>query len=328
MVNKRHLRTVLAVLTLFVLLGLTACDKSISGPRFIGDTYSLAGLLVAGSPIDLEHPIYITKSTTLEDFDFAELFVFDASITIYEIDGADTTAVLNLSSIVDPGFNDYLQIPKVKYVDPSGHLIQPGGHYKIEATIPGYPKTIWAETTVPGQVSLETDFLNQGIAGEGYSLDPASADSIAYEGLDSRYPLAINTGSYTGKLNMFIEIFCMEEFSTDLEWTIPIFGITNADSSLAWIYNSSGDSMRRISIVAKYIAQYFPQSNGNFAMLRDFAQGIAFYGKYRFTIYSIDDNYYSYRYKTDGYLNGGIHNALGYFGSASGGKLYTRVVKD
>ncbi len=315
------------ILILAAVFGLAACGDNVSGPRFKGDTYSLSGLLVAGSPVDIENPVYITKSTTLEDFDFSELFVFNAQITIFEINGADTTAIINLEPVVDPGQNDNIQIPKVKYIDPEARIIQPGLRYRVEANIPGYAKTIWAETVVPAQVDLETDFLNQNVACEGYSPDPTSADSIAFTGLDSRYPLAINTGNYTGNLNMFVEIYCMEEFSTDLEWTIPIFGITNADSSLAWIYNSSGDSMRRVSIVAKYIARFFPAQNGNYTVLQDFAQAIAFFGRYRFTIYSVDDNYYSYRYKTDAYLNGGVHNALGYFGSAAGGKLYTRVVK-
>lgn len=316
------------IMIIAVLFGLAACDNNVSGPRFTGDTYSLSGLLVSGSPVDAEHPVFITKSSSLEDFSFTELFVPNATIRIFEITNGDTTAVLDLEPVVDLGQNDNLQIPKIKYLDPSGHLIQAGIRYRVEANIPGYSKSIWAETVVPAQVSLETDFLDQNISLEGYSLDPATQDSIAFEGLDSRYPLAVNTGNYTGNLNMFIEIYCMEEFSTDLEWTIPVFGITNPDSSIAWIYNSSGDSMRRISIVAKYVARYFSAQNGNYAMLQDFAQAIAFYGRYRFTVYSVDENYFSYLYKTDGYLNGGVHNALGYFGSASGGKLYTRVVKN
>ena len=320
-------RYIILILILTTLLILTGCEKSISGPRFNGDTYSLAGLLVAGSPIDAQNPVYITKSSTIEDFNFLELFVFDAEITIFELDAADTTATLLLEPILDLGTGDSLPIPKIKYVDPTGHIIKAGTKYRIEARIPGYDKLIWAETTVPGLAEPVTDFLSQNLPGEGYSLNPATTDSIPYPNLDLRYPLALNTGDFSGTINLFVEVFCMEEFSTDLEWTIPIFGITNPDSSIAWIYNSSGDSMRRITVLAQYQARFFNAQGGNFAVLSNFAQDIAFFGRYRFTIYSVDDNFFRYKYSVEGYLNGGVHNALGYFGSAAGGKLYTRVVK-
>jgi hypothetical protein len=41
----------------------------------------------------------------------------------------------------------------------------------------------------------------------------------------------------------------------------------------------------------------------------------------------LDDNYYSYRSKPEGYYYGGVTNALGCFGSASGGVMYTKIVK-
>lgn len=304
-----------------------SCDGNVAGPRFKGDTYSLAALLMVGSPIDNENPVFLTKSNNIEEFEFTELFVTDAIIKIYELSGNDTTAVIELQPVLDMGQNDQLTVPKIKYVDLSGYIVKANQRYRIEAEIPGYDKLVWAETVTPKQVQPVEDFNNLNIEGEGYSLNPATTDSISFDDLGESYPLAVNTGDFTGSLNMYLEIYCLEEFSTDLEFTIPIFGITYADSSIAWIYNSSGDSMRRIRLFAKYLALNYPEAGGNHALLRDFKQGVAFYGRYRFTIYSIDDNYYRFLYNNEGYLNGGVHNALGYFGSASGAKLYTRVVK-
>jgi hypothetical protein len=45
------------------------------------------------------------------------------------------------------------------------------------------------------------------------------------------------------------------------------------------------------------------------------------------TAYVIDDNYYYYKFMTDGYLHGGVVNALGCFGSKSGGTMFTKIVK-
>ena len=317
------MKKLLILLCLALTMFLSSCDKGVSGPRFGDDTYSLTALLISGKPIDAENPIYISKSSTITDFDFTQIFVPNAAINVMELEGDEVVATLALEPILD--FSE--DIPKVKYIDSSGYIVKPNTRYRLEAEIPGYNKLIWAETLVPGEVSLVPDFLNQNIEGEGYSFNPAQMDSIPFDRMDVRYPIALETGAYTGKINMFVEIYCLEEFSTDLEWTIPVFGITNADSSLAWIYNSSGDSMRRITFVAQYIARYFEAAGGNFAVLNSFRQAVAFFGRYRFTIYSVDDNFFRYRYTSEGYLNGGVHNALGFFGSASGGRLYTKVVK-
>ena len=61
--------------------------------------------------------------------------------------------------------------------------------------------------------------------------------------------------------------------------------------------------------------------------LNNYSTAFIFYGKYRVRVWVIDDNYYRFNYMLDGYLYGGIHNALGYFGSASGGELYARITK-
>ncbi|HNX38533.1 MAG TPA: DUF4249 family protein [Candidatus Cloacimonadota bacterium] len=320
------MKRLILLLILAILLLLTACETT-SGPRFRGEVYSVSALLLAGSPIDTAHPVYLTRSSDIDSFDYMELFVPDATITIFELSESDTTAILNLTPVLDLGMEDPTPMPKIKYIDPSAYLIQPGKTYAIQINVPGYAKTITAQTTVPATVTPDEDLYNYNIPGEGYSTDPAVPDSTVFDTLDDRYPLALNTGNYTGKLKMFAEIYCLEPFSTDLEWTIPLFGITHADSSLAWIYNSSGNSMRRISFFSEYLSRYVPEADGNYAVLSDFGQSIAFFGRYRFTIYSIDDNYYNYSYQTDGYLHGGIHNALGYFGSASGGVLFTKVIK-
>jgi len=309
-----------------VLLLLFGCEST-SAPRFDGEAYSLTALLVAGSPIDQAHPVYLTRSSNIDSFDYTQLFVFDAVMTVYELSGTDTTAVLNLSPILDMGLEDPTPMPKIKYIDPSGYVIQAGKTYAIAIDVPGYDKQITARTTVPGLAIPDEDFYNYNVPGEGYSSDPAVMDSTAFDVLDERYPLALNTGDFTGSIYMYVDIYCLEPFSTDLEFTIPIFGITNADSSIAWIYNSSGDSMRRIRFFSQFLSRYEANAGGNYAYLSDFKQAVAFYGRYRFTVYSIDRNFYDYSYQTEGYLHGGVRNALGYFGSASGGTLYTKVIK-
>ncbi len=60
---------------------------------------------------------------------------------------------------------------------------------------------------------------------------------------------------------------------------------------------------------------------------RGYKASFIFYGRYEIQVYSIDENYYKYLYNTNGFLHGGIENGFGYFGSVSGGKLFTKIVE-
>jgi hypothetical protein len=70
-----------------------------------------------------------------------------------------------------------------------------------------------------------------------------------------------------------------------------------------------------------------PEYTDNYIVLRDYRQAFVFFGNYKVSAYITDDNYYRYKYMPEGYLYGGVQNALGYFGSASGSVFYTKVVK-
>lgn len=303
------------LIALLALLALSGCEMT-SSPRFEGDVYSVAGLLVAGEPVGLEYPVYVTRSESLEGFDPFNLFVMDAQITV-----RDSTA--GTSFDLFPTLHEF----KIKYVDPNANVIQAGHLYRIEVRVPGYNKLIWAETQVPLQAELVTDLYGNNQPGTGWSTDPNTTNTVKYSDVDTLYPIVLGTGNEGGDHNFVAEIFCREEFSTDLEFTIQVFGITNPDPSLEAVYNSNGDSPRRITLAGRFNSRPQEGVAGNYLLLRNYSQGIAFYGRYRVKAFIVDDNYYRYTFMPDGYLFGGMHNALGYFGSAAGGYLYSRVTK-
>lgn len=311
LMKTRHI-----LLLLILLIGLSACDYT-SKPRFEGDVYTVAGLLVAGKSISTENPVFVTRSASIEDFDPFELFVPDANVVVIDL---ATQERWELEVALDPtrGF---------VYIDPQSRTVQAERSYRLEVEVPGYDKLIWGETTVPMQVIPVTDLYNDNPPGTGWSLDPADSNTVKYSLLDSQYPIALGTGSATGNFNFMAEVYCREPFSTDLEWTTPIFGITNLDESLEPIYNSNGQSFRRVQFMGVFTPQSKPGVTGNYLFLPDYGTSVAFYGRYRISAFIIDDNYYEYSYRPEGYFYGGIHNALGYFGSASGADYYARVIK-
>jgi hypothetical protein len=307
----------LSLIVLLILFVLSSCDST-SAPRFEGEVYSLAGLLRPGFAISADCPVYISKSNSIAGWDPFDLFVTDAEVDIFELDSGIN---FSLQAQID------MQTGQVKWVDPAEHIIQAGSRYRIEVRIPGYEKLISAETQVPPLASLVRDYYGHNVPGEGYGPYPDNIPQLVYELSDIRYPLALDLGENGGVYNLMAELFCMEEFSTELEYTTPILGTTNPTEDMESAYNSAGEGLRRIQFLGRFTAQEQPEREGNYILLRDYRQGFIFYGRYSVSMMITDDNYYRYSYMPEGYLHGGVQNALGYFGSASGDTMYSRIVK-
>ncbi|MDD3535663.1 MAG: DUF4249 family protein [Candidatus Cloacimonetes bacterium] len=302
----------------FSLLLVAACSDYHSAPRFEGEVYSVAGLLISGHSIDLEHPLYITKSANISEFDPLNLFVTEAELKIFEL---DTGKSWELEHVID-----FSQM-RVKWIDPQRNIIQPGYRYRMELRIPRLTEIISAETTVPPPAELNPDYYGNGSAGANPTLDEASMGEVAFKDADYRFPIALNTFDKAGTFNFIAEIYCLEEFSTNLEFTTPVMGITHAPAEMESGYYASGESMRRIMIQARFASAFSAEHDSNYLLLRDYRQAYIFFGRYRVSAYLCDQNYYRYKYMPEGYLHGGIKNGLGYFGSASGGAMYVRIVK-
>jgi len=308
-------KNMIYILALLMLLSLSACDKFTAPERFEGDVYTLAGLLYAGETISAEHPVYITRSSSISEFNPLAIFVTNAGVTI-----KDLTANEQFSLSCIPDLSEF----KYKYIDLEEHVIQPEHTYSIEVTIPGREQKITAQTTVPFSTELIPDLFNLG---NGFSLTEEGMNEMNYGTVDQHYPLAIKTGDYAGAFNFMGEFFCLEEFSTDLEFTTPVFGVEHPDTTMAEAYYAGGESIRRIKFIGRYASQPQPNLSGNYLVVQDYKQAFVFFGRYRVSIYIVDDNYYRYSYMPEGYFHGGVSGGLGYFGSAGGGRMFAKVVK-
>lgn len=313
MVNKSLFRSLIILLPLLGLL-MASCENT-SGPRFEGNVFTVAGLLMAGKPISYEYPVYVTRSAAIENFNPAEIFVYDAEVTIRDLDSG-------LEFQLTPALFQF----KFIYVDMAENIIQPEHRYRIEVLAPGADSLIWAETTVPPCLTAEPDPYGTNSPGIGYSLDPGTPNVIPFARIDDDFPAYANTGAAAGSLNLMTETFCLEPFSTDLEYAAPFLQGMHPDSTMAAGYNA-GSPPRRISILYRFQSEPLPGLPDNYIKLTNYSTAFVFYGRYRLRLQIVDENFFNYNYMDEGYLQGGIHNALGYFGSASGMNMYTRITK-
>lgn len=299
---------------LLVLLVLTGCQNT-SGPRFEGEVHTLAGLLVAGKPIGLEYPVYVTRSSAIDDFNPLEIFVWNAEITVWDLDSG-------LEFELTPALHDF----KFKYIDTAENIIQPEHRYRIEVRIPGFDKLISAETTVPPCIHAEPDPYSTNPPGIGWSLDPNTQNELQYSRIDSDFPAIVNTGIHSGTMYMAVETYCLEDFSTELEYTSPLLEDTQPSAEIEAAYNA-GRPPRRINMMYRFNSAPLPDLPDNYIVLNNYSVAFFFYGRYRLRLRIVDENYYNYNFMEEGYLHGGVNNALGYFGSASSIDMFTCIVK-
>lgn len=288
------------------LLLLTSCSDMVSDKRFNKDIYILSGVIYAGETINNNNAITIGKAIDAENGNIQDLIVTNAIVNITDI---TTNQVYPLTFFPNSNFT------KFGYCDLSSSLIVQQGHtYTITAQIGD--QTISAQTTVPDSISI--------IDNPGYSfINQRPYNTMVYDNIGSDYSLKIQTYS-PDNINLLNEFYCMDEWN-EVEYTLEFPGANSSPQDEEEYENPMTGDPR---LYRGYYA-YKPQlDNGKYVINLGFSQlSYTFYGNYEVRMYSIDHNYYSYLYKPEGYKYGGVHNGYGYFGSANGKKVWTKIIK-
>ena len=293
---------ILALISIFLLI---ACSDNTAPRRYSELSYYLCGILEAGYYVDTDHPILFGKTKDIGMID-SEIAIEDAAINLYEITDDQITQSVNLQWNASAD----------GYIDQDGQLpINAGSTYRIEVN---YNNTqIYGETTVPSEISVYGDSLVSGIpAWNDYPADDQWSE-LKLEEANSIHPIQIGTRN-NEEFNLLTEFYCLEEY-WEAEYTYP-----PADNDFP------EDAQEYMGDVRQYprrnMGYYMYQPDNLMVDFNSYQSSLLFYGKTELSVYSIDNNYLKYLYKSDGYTQGGIIGGIGVFGSKSGKKLYTRVI--
>jgi hypothetical protein len=305
-------------LMLLILIAATmfACADSTAPQRYEDSPYYVInGKLLAGSPITLDNPIFIGRTAGADGGNLTQMIAYDAEVRIYEVDGAG-------SQVGDPhelAFAIQQLEDKVKmgYVDTTLTFIPHCGHtYRVVAGFPGTADSVWAETSTPDSMYVTPD--------ECFTTNPVGPyPDLKWETSDSQHPLRARLQNQN-QFNLFVQFYCLEDSYENVEWTIT-FGSEDKPQNQDEYEDPGSQQPRKIEFF--YRAEPEWMDDGYYIRESRFKSFVWFYGPYRVTYYSIDDNYFNYLYQTEGYNHGGVHNGLGYFGSATGTVLYTKFVR-
>ncbi len=306
-------RYVYIVLIGMILFGLISCEAPTSSERYDKDFYYIiAGSLQDNQPLTPEYSIYVGK-TIKPGQDILGSYIEDAEVVI--IDDMGNTYPLEF------GFD--MVNEKLGYYNEN--LIPQSQHtYRIELHLPSEEDsavidTVWAETMIPKSISIDLY--------DRFTTDPDSVDSyhLEWETAGEDYPMIIHTADEE-PVYLYSKYYCLEEWNT-VRMVKPIMGSDTFDEEVD--YDDPSNHYPRLLTI---FAEYLPESDGNggYQVFNAAYQGtIAFYGGYKITINSIDENFYTYLYKPESNFEyGGVHGGYGYFGSCSGTVFYTTVVEN
>jgi hypothetical protein len=305
-----------SIIIIITLLLISACDLT-SPQRYQQNELVIAGYLTAGKNVTMDNAIFIGKTVSTQGGNAMDVFIDDAVVTIENIDEGQTYLMFFGYSETKAGYyNNFLHI-------------KAGDTYKIqvEAVIDSITVQAHAFTTVPDSIYLDLDY--RGLATPEYGFADGYSDdlpAIPYDGLEDNFPIysRYQNGSV---VYSYYNFYCLEEFSTDLEFTEPIFGYEYLEEDDEDSYNSPlSNNMRESSMIWRY--QPLQHEDGYWYLLEETYDGFfQYYGRYRITIYSADTNFYTFQYHSERYLYGGIVGGIGYFGSVSGEDFYTTITK-
>lgn len=183
-----------------------------------------------------------------------------------------------------------------------------------------------ATITVPDYMEINMDYYDHAVPDSDFAdEEPQVYPKVKYELINDDYPVFCRFDN-DDVVYSYYNFYCMEDFSTDLEFTVPFMDYTHLEEEDEGAYNNPMEkNFRESNMLWRYIPQHFVD---DYILLNDYyANGFTFYGKYRLTIYSVDLNFYTYKYHSESYFHGGINGGIGYFGTVSGEDYYTEVVK-
>ena len=291
---------------LLLCLAVLSCTDFTTGRRFDDEYIVIAGTIYAGETITAENPIVVSRSIPVNGGNITDFLVTNATVFIEDI---GTNETQDLSFTVD------LIKRKFGYYDASNSfLIKSGKTYKLTAIVD--QDTVFAFTTVPNPF----EFLEN----EGYTVDENDVYPIMiHREIDEHYPIDIKVDNQENT-NLFVEYYCMEEWYNAIYTIFDYLGMSEQIPNTPEDYENSMNGYPRRNTDMR---TYFP-NNLNIIRIPFNQIHFLFYGRYRVTIMSIDDNYYKYNYKSQGYFHGGINGGIGYFGSAAKEIRYTYVVKE
>ena len=297
--------TIIAVI--LVSLVITGCEDYTSGTRHKKDTYKFVyGKLIHGEPINGVNSIKVSNSVKLPS-------------TIHVFDLFDTLATVQVKE-VETGNTVDLEFSFLSggYVDFTESFIPHAGN-TYELSIVTGDDSLWATTTVPDSVYLSID-------NSVYKDTPEELTDVEMEfsKIASEYPFNIITQSGEN-IRLSLYFYCIEEWD-DVKYIETDFN----DSEKLEKEEEYEDELTGYPRKVEEFFEMKPEMHpDNYYNIRYdfFEDNFVFAGRYYIRVHSIDNNYYRYLYKPDGYKYGGINGgAYGYFGSATGRDFYTKVV--
>ena len=299
------------LITIIALLAsIIACTDLTSSKRFHKDYIVIAGTIIAGEPIRASNPIFVGKTIGINQGNLADMFIRNAEVFIEEIESEQRQRLFPISFNIIDVFN-----VNMGYYDPTGgFIIESGKTYRLTAIVGA--DTVWAETTVPDAFIV--------LENSGYTHNPLGTfPRMPHSDIDRLYPIEISV-SRQKNTRVFVEYYCLEDWSNAYYVLSDFFG-TTPENAADYEHPMNGSPRRMVDF-----GVYFPNQRDELYVIRKpFNQlHFIFYGRYRVTIKVVDENYYTYWYRTEGFFHGGVNNGIGFFGSASRQILFTEIVRD
>jgi hypothetical protein len=306
-----------SVITLLIILCIFGCDSPTSGPRFETEQYVITGLLHENQPLTLDEPIFVGKTVDLTAGNLNELVIMDADVTITHLQS-------NQQWPLAFGMGqDAKGAPLVGYYDPTATLLpQQGQSYRIMAYIPqddGSLDSVYAQTRIPEHIEFE---LDESV----FTADTLATGwpQLVYETANTEHPLHIRVPD-DQSMRMYFSFYCLEE------WYNAYFTIDNLPEEKPESHEDYDDPItgqpRMVSYFSLFSGELDPVSGSYYIHDRGYKSNLLFFGRYRISVFHVDENYYRYLYKPEGYNFGGVEQGIGYFGSRSGQSIYTRVIE-
>jgi hypothetical protein len=290
--NSKYISILLLIVLILISI---SCDKNPAGPEYQKEI-AIYGYLWGNKSLTADRAILVSYTRPVDEkYSLSGAIPENANVTLKN---ESTGEVIQLDDSPNrPGFyyNDSL-------------FIKPNTTYTL--FVEADEKTVFASTTIPPALTLETDLLS------------ANINHVYRDDLGFNKPVALDCENE--EQIIYVDMYCNEQWQ-DAEF-IDNFGPHDKVEDRDQYDQGKNSEPRHIQAFMRLKdlkTDFYP---GEYVVFW-YHSMIVFYGSNTMQILAIDDNYHNFLHKEHPELNGGVNGGIGVFGSVCGEDFNLMVMK-
>ncbi|OQY27355.1 MAG: hypothetical protein B6244_10865 [Candidatus Cloacimonetes bacterium 4572_55] len=304
-------------IVLLIILSVFAGCSNDSGDPDYREELVIFGYLFVDEAVTPENAIFVGKTLPIDEYYEQSRSALSGAIVQLENEDASESFLLTEEDPQNrPGFYSNSDV-----------VIESQTHYRLTVETADQSKSAFSQTFTPYLMEMieEPSYIpKELIFDEDDELLPTDTvpDSLTmvFDDIPDYHRIVFRCSDPTEEQICLVDIYCLEKWQ-DAHYIYVLNDHDQPEDEEEYEGQGSEEPRHTMGYLR---LENFDEENGDY-VFNWYGGMFAFWGRYELGLYTIDDNYYNFLYKTNPEQNSGIEGGIGVFGSACRQVYYLKI---